>query len=66
MKTKLINPHHQGVYETYPFKQDFGIFLNLFPLNQPQRYVAVLKGKVGKKIETVITWTLNFEIVEVD
>jgi hypothetical protein len=50
----------------YPFKQNYGVFLNLFPLHHSQRYEVAIKGVVGKKMELGLTLIGEFEIVEVD
>ncbi|KAG5675094.1 hypothetical protein PVAND_005026 [Polypedilum vanderplanki] len=57
-------PFKKGKYETYAFKQDYGVFVNLFPINQPQRYTALIKAKIGKKLEAIVNLSLDFEIVE--
>lgn len=62
---KLSCPFKQGVYESLPFKQNFGIFLNLFQLNQPQKYTAVLKGIFENKLVTFFVYEITFEIVEI-
>ena len=56
----------KGLYETYPFKQNYGVFLNLFPLNEPQKYTGTLKGTLGKKLEVLLIYEISFEIVEVN
>lgn len=63
---RKLNFYFKGLYEVYPFKQNYGVFLNLFPLHHSQRYEVTIRGVVGKKMEIALLCIGEFEIVEVD
>lgn len=60
-----VCPVKKGVVQFYPYKQNYGMLLNFLSLNQPQRHVAILKNRYGKKkVETFMTYIVDFIIVE--
>lgn len=56
----------QGYYQLKSYQNTKGLLLNLFPVNQTQRYSATVKARVGKSIEDIYTYTLDIDVVEID
>lgn len=45
---------------------NFGLLINLFPINQPQRYIIIFKERTKKSnYENVFTYQADFEVVVV-
>jgi hypothetical protein len=61
-----LTSRSQGFYELRSFPNAKGLLLNLFPVNQTLHYIANIKSRVGKAIETIYTYELDFDVVEVD
>jgi hypothetical protein len=61
----IICPVKKQIMQFYSYKQNYGILLNFIPPNTPHRHHAVLKNRfTKKKIETFLTYSVDFEIVE--
>lgn len=61
----VVCPVKKQTMQFYSYKQNYGILLNFIPLNTPHRHLAVLKNRFSKKkIETFLTYSVDFEIVE--
>jgi hypothetical protein len=63
---KLIHFYIQGYYELRSIANSNGLLLNLFPVNQTFHYIVNIKSRVGKTIETIYNYELDFEILEVE
>jgi hypothetical protein len=40
--------------------------MNFFPTNHPQRYIIIFREKTLKKYEKVLTYHVDFEVVEIE
>lgn len=40
--------------------------MTFLQLNSTQSYIATLKHRIDKKIETICTYRVDFEVVEID
>lgn len=61
----IICPIKKQIMQFYSYKQNYGVWLNFIPLNTPHRHHAILKNRfTKKKIETFLTYSVDFEIVE--
>lgn len=63
-----LNFYSQGLHEFKSFKKSKGLdlLMTILPLYKAQSLVVQMSNKFGRTMENVYTFSINFEVVEVD
>lgn len=62
----LNSESFQGFYEIKSFHYPTGLVLNLFSLNQTNRYIATVKNRFMKTMEDIFVYQYEFDVLEID